>query len=88
MEVRNRLRENKTYIFSGRNLPSPEIADIRYCVITFHARGRPIWNVKIYKDSIEGKRRLSLLDMQIAKMCNWIMIAYYILKHNIYKSDQ
>ena len=36
---------------------------------------------------IEGKRRISLLDMKIVKMCNWNMIAYYILKHNMYKSD-
>ena len=30
--------------------PSPEIADIRYCVITFHPRGRPTGSVKICKD--------------------------------------
>ena len=35
---------------------------------------------------IEGKKQISLLDMKIVKMCNWIMIAYYILKHNMYKS--
>ena len=31
-------------------LTSPEIADICYCVITFHPRGQPIGSVKIYKD--------------------------------------
>ena len=36
---------------------------------------------------IEGKRRISLLDIKIVKMCNWDMIAYYILKHNMCKSD-
>ena len=36
---------------------------------------------------IEGKRRISLLNTKIVKMCDWIMIAYYILKHNIEKSD-
>ena len=32
---------------------------------------------------IQGKRRISLLDMKIVKMCNWIMIAYYILRNII-----
>ena len=32
---------------------------------------------------IEGKRRISVLDMKIVKMCNWIMIAYYILRNII-----
>ena len=31
---------------------------------------------------IEGKRRISLVNMKIVKMCNLITIAYYILKHN------
>ena len=36
---------------------------------------------------IEGKRRISRLDMKIVKMWNWIMIAYYIVKHNINRWD-
>ena len=32
---------------------------------------------------IEGKRRISLLDVKIVKMCNWIMIAYYICINQI-----
>ena len=49
---------------------SPEIADIRYCVITFHPRGRPIWSVKIYKDLYGYWRKQAIISLRHADRKN------------------
>ena len=43
---------------------SPEIPDIRYCVITFHPRKRPVGSVKIYKDLYEYSRKKANISLR------------------------